>query len=37
MKDWGKKGFISIQRIIRKEDDFYDLLQSELLAISYLY
>jgi hypothetical protein len=33
MKAWGKKGFISIQRIIRKEDDFHDLLQSKLLTI----
>ena len=27
MKNWSNKGFISIQRVIRRNDDFYDLLQ----------
>lgn len=28
MKSWGKKGFISVQRIMRTDGDFHDLLQS---------
>jgi hypothetical protein len=33
MKDWGSKGFISIQRMIRREDVFHDLLQNQILTI----
>lgn len=33
LKSWGNKGFVSIQRIIRKDGDFYDLLQNDVLTI----
>ena len=33
MKNWQKKGFISIQRILRREQEFYDLLQSQFNTI----